>query len=982
MKIFSTTIIFLIIFLCSFALTHNSNNEFNKKETIYHNKTKDTIINREVVWVDSVYNSLNLRQKIAQLFMVAAYSNKDENHKATIENLITKYNIGGLIFFQGGPVRQAQLTNRFQSKSKTPLFIGIDAEWGLSMRLDSTHRYPWNMTLGAIKDKSLLEKMGKQMATQSKRMGIHFNFAPVVDINTNPKNPIIGNRSFGEDKNLVTESALAVMNGMQSGGIYATAKHFPGHGDTETDSHHTLPIVKFSKERLVNTELYPYKMLIKNGLASVMVAHLSVPSLDNREGYPSSISKNVVTHLLKNDLGFNGLIFTDALNMKGASNFKKPGYIDLEAFLAGNDVLLFPENVPIAIDLFEEAYKNKTISEERLAYSVKKILKYKFNAGLNKYYPITIDKLYEDLNAPEYDALNYELYQNALTVLKNNGNLIPIKELENQKFAYINLGDDNKTFLEYLKNYANVDEISNTNLDNVLPILKDYDKVIIGVHKSDGAWKNHTLSFRELLFIEQISKQNKVILSMFCKPYSLKSIKNYNNIETVIMAYQSNNYTQTLVPQLIFGSFGSTGSLPVSVENYFQFGEGIETKSLQRIGFNAPENSGLNSKILSRIDAIANMAIQKKMMPGAQILVAKSGKVVYHKTFGNHTYYENAKPVNKTDIYDVASLTKILATLPALMQEFDKNHIHLNSTLQEMLPEFKDSNKANATFLDMLTHQAKFQAWIPFYKSTLDSLQRPDVKYYRNRYSEDFPIEVAHHLYLRKDYKDTLVNIIAQSELLSKKQYKYSDLSFILFKEYLERQNQMSLDEITSANFYKKLGMNHTFYNPLKKISLDEIVPSEEDNYFRHQVLQGYVHDMAAAMQGGVSGNAGLFSNALDVAKMMQMFLQKGNYGGNYFFNEDTFNKFNTCYYCDEGNRRGAGFDKPQLGDEGPTCGCVSLTSFGHTGFTGTMAWADPEKDIVYVFLSNRTYPEAKTNRLSKESIRENIQKIIYEAIQ
>jgi beta-N-acetylhexosaminidase len=934
-------------------------------------------------WVDSVYNQLSFDEKVGQLFMVAAYSNKDEAHNKSIDKLVEENKIGGLIFFQGGPVRQAKLTNRYQAKSKVPMFIGIDAEWGLSMRLDSTYRYPWNMTLGAVQDMKLIEKAGNQMAKQSKRMGIHFNFAPVVDINTNPKNPIIGNRSFGETKENVTLRALALMKGLQDEGVYATAKHFPGHGDTSTDSHHTLPIVKFDKNRLDAVELYPYKELIKNGLASVMVAHLNVPSIEPRENYPTSISYNVVTNILKNELQFEGLIFTDALNMKGASNFKKPGDIDLEAFLAGNDVLLFAENVPVAIKKFNEAKKEGRLTEERLAYSVKKILAYKYKANLHNYQPIVLENLYNDLNAVEFEALNYQLYENAVTVIKNDTKSIPIAQLDKEKIAYVKLGNDTSdVFLAQLKNYANVTEITSKNLDNVLTELEGYTKVIIGYHKSDGAWRNHNLTFRELLWINQIGKQNDVILTFFTKPYSLLTIKNFESIETIIIGYQNNAISQTVVPQVIFGAIGSKGKLPVSIEEHFKVNEGIETLAIQRLGFEMPENVGMDSKILTKIDAIAKLAIDKKMTPGLQIVVARKGKVVYQKSFGNHTYDEGAPKVQNTDLYDIASLTKIIGTLPNVMQEFDKGNLTLETKLKAMLPVFKGSNKEDASVLDMLTHQARFQPWIPFYKATLDSLNKPSEQYYRTRPTVEFQLKVAEDLYLRRDYNDTILKVIADSELLPKKQYKYSDFSFILFKEYLERENGKSLEYLAENNFYKYLGATSLTYNPLHKFDKSVIIPTENDNYFRYQAVHGYVHDMAAAMQGGISGHAGLFSNALDIAKVMQMYLQKGNYGGKQFITEETLQKFNTCYFCKDGNRRGVGFDKPQLGNEGPTCGCVSLTSFGHTGFTGTMTWADPEKEIVYVFLSNRTFPDSNaSNKLSKENIRENIQKVIYESI-
>ncbi|NHN26826.1 serine hydrolase [Flavobacterium jejuense] len=932
-------------------------------------------------WVDSVYNQLSFEEKVGQLFMVAAYSNKNESHYSDVDELIEKYKVGGLIFFQGGPIRQAQLTNRYQSKSKVPLFIGIDAEWGLSMRLDSTYRYPWNMTLGAIQDYSLIEKMGKQMGEQSKRMGIHFNFAPVVDINTNPNNPIIGNRSFGEDKINVTNAAIALTNGLQSEGVFATAKHFPGHGDTESDSHHTLPIVKFSKKRLDSIELYPYRELIKNGLASVMVAHLDVPSIEPRNGYPTSISYNVVSNILKNELKFDGLIFTDALNMKGASNFKKPGDIDLEAFLAGNDILLFAENVPIAIQKFDEAFKSGKISEVRLAYSVKKILKYKYLAGLNQYKPIEISNLYEDLNKSKYDAMNYSLYENAITTLKNKESVFPIQNLASEKIAYVKLGDDSSDFfLSELRKYTTIEEININKLDNALEELKKFTKVIIGYHKQDGAWKNHDLDKSELNILSEIAKDNKVIVTFFTKPYSLLKINNFDDFEGFILAYQNNNFSNTVAAEAIFGAIGTKGKLPVSINKDFYINDGLNTKPVNILGFGSPENVGLDSKILTKIDSIANVAITNKMTPGAQIIVARRGKVVYDKSFGYHTY-ENDMPVKNSDLYDVASLTKILSTLPNLMTEYDKGKITLKTKLSTMLPVFKGTNKENATLLDMLTHQARFQAWIPFYKATLDSLGKPDKKYYRKKYSEDFPIKVFEDLFLRKDYNDTIIKRIADSDLLRKTKYKYSDFSFILMKEYLERATGKKLDQLAFENFYSKMGLTTMTYNPLIRFDKNQIVPTEIDNYYRYQTIQGYVHDMGAAMQGGVGGHAGLFSNALDVAKMMQMYLQKGNYDNHQFFSEKTFNVFNTCYYCKDKNRRGVGFDKPQLGEAGPTCGCVSMTSFGHTGFTGTMAWADPESEIVYIFLSNRTYPEAKTNILSKENIRENIQKVIYEAI-
>ncbi len=957
----------LIILFIVFSQTIYSQNKINNQP--------------EKIWVDSIYNSLSFEEKVGQLFMIAAYSNKNESHAQDLDKLVTKYKIGGLIFFQGGPARQAKLTNRFQAKSKIPMLIGNDAEWGLSMRIDSTHTYPWNMTLGAIKDNSLIEKMGIQMADQCKRLGIHFTFGPVVDINTNPKNPIIGNRSFGETKENVTEKALAYMKGLQNYGVFATAKHFPGHGDTSTDSHHALPTVDFTRERIDEVELYPYKELIKHGLSSVMVAHLNVPSIESRENIPSSLSDKVVTDILKKELKFEGLIFTDALNMKGASNFKQPGDIDLAAFLAGNDVLLFAENVPVAIEKFKQAYQDSVLTEERLAYSVKKILSYKHKAGLNNYCPIELNNLYTDLNLKAYKALNLEMYENAITVLKNEAEIIPIKNLDKEKIAYIKIGDgDNSVFVDKLKEYAEIDVIQTKNLDSVLVQIKNYSKVIVGYHKPEGIWKKNEMTFNEINWIDKISKHTNSIVAFFTKPYSLLRIPTFEPTGGLIEAYQNNYYSQTVTAEIIFGAKEAKGILPVSLKKNFSATDGINTKKLNRLGFAYPEQVQMNSYILAKIDGIATAAIKSKAAPGMQILVARKGQVVYQKSFGYHTY-DTIQKVKNSDLYDVASLTKILSTLPNLMQDYEKGAFNFKSTLSELIPSYKESNKADITILDMLTHQAKLPAWTPFYAKTLDSLKKPSVTYYNSTRSDAFPFQVSKNLYLRKDYNDTIINFIKNTQLLPFKQYKYSDYSFILFKEYLEKSHHTSLDKLSDNNFYRSLGAYSTTYNPLEKVELNRITPSEIDTYYRYDTIQGYVHDMAAAMQGGIGGHAGLFSNALDVAKIMQMYLQKGSYGGQTYFSSETFDAFNTCYFCKIGNRRGAGFDKPQLGNEGPTCGCTSKSSFGHTGFTGTMVWADPEKELVYVFLSNRTFPDSTINKLSKLNIRENIQKIIYESL-
>ncbi len=934
-------------------------------------------------WVDSIYSRMSLTEKTGQLFMVAAYSNKDSVHFNAIDRLIRDYKIGGVIFFQGGPVRQAKLTNRYQSKSKIPLFVGIDAEWGLSMRLDSTYRFPWNMTLGAIRDKKLIEKVGIQMGKESKREGVHFNFAPVLDINTNPKNPIIGFRSFGEDKNDVTESALALMKGVQDQGVFSTGKHFPGHGDTETDSHYALPLVNFSKERLEEVELAPYRKLFSEGLVSVMAAHLNVPAFEPRPDYPSSLSHAVVTDLLQKEMGFDGLIFTDALNMKAAASFRPPGQIDLDAFLAGNDILLFSENVPTAMEKLCVAYQDTVLTEERLAFSVKKILHFKYKAGLNHYKPIAIDHLYNDINPTENEALQYQLFENAVTVLQNKDEILPVMDLEKERIAYVKLGDDNNTaFLSTLKKYADVTEVSETNIDTLNQKLRAYSTVIVGYHKSDKAWKKHDFSDTELFWLKQLAHNNRVILDAFVRPYALSPIDFFDEFKGVILSHQNSDVAQQVSAEIIFGALSAKGKLPVSINAAFKVNDGLMTKSTDRLGFTAPGNVGMDPAVLSKIDQVAQTAIDHKAAPGIQILVARKGKVVYQKAFGYQTYSKECK-VQNSDIYDVASMTKILATLPNVMKQYDKGRLTQETTLGQMLPVFQNTDKADIRFDAFMSHYAGFEAWIPFYKSTLDSKSMPLEKYYRKFPQPGFSMQVADSLYLDDHYQDTIMKRIVNSKLSLKKEYKYSDFTFIILKQYLEKTLKKPLDILVQEQFYRTLGMNNSTYNPLQKFSRDMIAPTEDDTYFRHQLLQGYVHDMAAAMEGGVGGHAGLFSNSMDVAKIMQMYLWKGHYGGMRYFSEKTFDDFNTCHFCAEGNRRGLGFDKPQLpGTAGPTCNCVSMSSFGHTGFTGTMTWADPETETIFVFLSNRTFPDSNApNKLSKENVREDIQRIIQESI-
>lgn len=958
------------------------NGLFLKAQSIDPLKTKDSIAQKQ--WVDAIIDSMTVEEKIGQLFMVAAYSNKDEKHEKFITNLIEKYHIGALIFFQDQPLKQAQLTNKYQSLSKYPLLIGIDGEWGLNMRLKSTFRYPWNMTLGAVRNNSLITAFGVQVAKHCNSMGIHMNFAPVVDVNINPNNPIIGNRSFGENPENVAQKSIAFTKGLQSLNVLASAKHFPGHGDTDTDSHLALPVIDFTKERLDSVELYPFRKIINEGVAGIMVAHLSVPNLEPNKSLPSSLSKPIVTDLLQNEMQFKGLVITDAMNMKASANFSSSQEINLAAILAGNDLLDVPLNIPETVERFMQALASGELTEERLNHSVRKILKTKYWAGLNNYKPIETENLIEDLNTAEDELLHRKLVENSVTLLKNEEVIFPVQNLDKKKIAYVKLGDSkNDSFVNMLNNYAQVDVISGTNLDELLVKLKQYNLVIVGFHKSNvNPWKDYKFRYVDLVWLQEIARENKVILDVFASPYSLLQIKTFQNIEGLVVSYQNSKVAQEISAQMIFGAIDIKGKLPLSIKNVFSEGHGLMSTSLNRLGYSIPEDVGMSSSKLEKIDSIAGVVLKDKMAPGLQVLVARKGKVIYNKSFGYHTS-EKKLSVQSSDIYDVASLTKILASLPLIMELEENKILSLDSTLGELLPKFKNSNKDTLTVKEVLSHYGRLHAWIPFYVKTLDSItKKPSDTYYSQVRSKNYALKVAENLYLRTDYKDSIINIIAKEEQRSRIGYKYSDLSYYIFKDYMEGYYRKDLAKLTESHFYKSLGANRTSYLPLNKFNKSEIVPTEKDDYYRFQLVHGYVHDMGAAMQGGIGGHAGLFSNANDIAKIMQMYLQKGYYGGKRYFQPKTIDKFNHRYYAENEVRKGVGFDKPQIKEkEKATCGCVSDSSFGHSGFTGTYTWADPESEVVYVFLSNRIFPTASNKSLVRYNIRTDIQQFIQDAI-
>ncbi len=950
-------------------------------ENVFPLLAEDT--DAQAQWVDSLYTRMSLEEKVGQLFVAQVFSSGNPKDIDYAKSLIRNYHIGGIIFSKGGPVRQAQLTNEFQSLSEIPLLISMDAEWGLAMRLDSTYAFPWNMTLGAIDNNKLIKKTGAQIAKHIKRLGMQMDYTPDVDININPNNPIIGSRSFGENKKRVTEKALAFMQGMQGEGVLTSAKHFPGHGDTDVDSHKALPVLNFTRERLDSVELLPYKSLIPKGLMGVMVGHLEVPSIDPNKNTPASLSFPIITGLLKDDLHFNGLIMTDALDMKGVTNYENPGQTGVDAILAGNDILLMPRDIPSTVRAIIKGYDEGVITEKRLAHSVKKILLAKYKVGLHQYHPVETKNLIADLNSEENDLLYEELMENAITVVKNDMGVLPVKELEEKRIAYLPMGDaSGDDFYEMLKNYTRVDKIQENSLTAVLEQLKHYDLVVVGFHKSNAnPWKSYKFSGKEMGWLYIIAKNHPTILSLFTSPYALLNL-DASDLKGIVVGYQNSRIAQEKTAQVIFGAIGAKGRLPVSAGKQFPEGTRYLTQPIQRLSYGLPEQVGMSTKKLAKVDSIAQDAVSKRMTPGMQVLVARKNKVIWNKSYGYHTY-DKELPVKNRDLYDLASLTKILASLPLYMELMDRGEIDLTTEFGDILPFLRGSNKAHITLKEAFSHYGRFIPYIEFYRKTLNKDKKPSSKYYRKTKDSVFSVRVAENLYLRKDYKDTIYQRIADSPLLSRRKYSYSDFPFYLSRKFFKTFYHTDMDTLVQRHFYKSLGANRLGYRPRDRFSRSEIAPTENDDYFRDQTIWGDVHDEGAAMLGGVSGHAGLFGNANDVAKMMQLFLNKGTYGGKIYFSPETFDKFNHQYYRDNNVRRALILDKPQpKGEVGPTSDYASNHSFGHLGFTGTKAWADPDEDLLFVILTNYIQPDRKHRDYIHKDIRIKIEKAIYEAIE
>ncbi|MDR1951613.1 MAG: serine hydrolase [Bacteroidales bacterium] len=977
--------------------------------------------------VDEVLNSLTLEEKIAQLITIRSDAQGDDAYFQKIAASIKKYGVGGVCFFKGTSQGLVKANNLYQATSKIPLMICIDGEWGVSMRLTDIWAFPRAQTLGAIQDNCLIAEMGNVIAEQCNRLGVHVNFTPCVDVNSNPKNPVINTRSFGECRKNVANKGVAYMLGLQSKNVMASAKHFPGHGDTEVDSHDDLPVINHSFERIDSMDLYPFKRMIENGTKSVMIAHLNIPTLDNSR-YPSSVSKFIVDTLLKQRMGFEGLVFTDGLEMKGFTKFGSGGEMELRALEAGVDVLLLPMNTEKTIKYIAQAVHSGRISEKFINEKCRKILQAKYDFGILHQAPIvSSENLIADLNNPNVTDLNKKLYANAITVLENKNEILPVNPEKYNRVANINIGNSSpnlfqRTVSNYItsKTYNYSRDFPESEINSMVQQVKDNDLLIVSITNTNMfAGRNYGVTPQTIRLIERLATLEKpMILTIFASPYVLSSFSQNLKIDGLLIAYQEQSAALEMAAHGMFGTNDLTGKLPITASENYPLFSGISLKKEQEptdqieqdeqteniaIAENVmiiedeektiiEERFVIGEELLietdpiieekitvikevgdrrfSAIDEHLRRAIEDTVFPGCQVLVAKNGKIVYHKAFGTHTY-DDTIPVKLTDLYDVASITKIAATTLALMKLYDEKKFNLDDKLSTHLTYLKNTNKSDMTIRQVLAHQAGLRPSIWTFKT--DSLFSPTQ-------DSVFFIQVADSFYTSNAALNQVRFDVIESPLLPKKPYRYSDLSFYLIAELVYRLSEKTLDEYTNENFYKPLGLSRTTFRPQEKFSLSEIIPTENDTTFRMQLIHGFVHDPTVAMLGGVGGSAGLFANAEDLSVIMQMLLNRGEYEGTRYISEQTIGIFTQKIL--EGNRRGAGFDKPAIGsDKSPAAKSASAKSFGHTGFTGTLAWADPENKLVFIFLSNRVNPTAANNKLLQQSFRPELQQMFYDIL-
>lgn len=920
-----------------------------------------------IKWADKKMKHLSLEEKVGQLMFVRVPTTMTKKQQRAFEKNFSHHKVGGICFFKGTAATQVERTRRYQKMSDIPLMVTIDGEWGLGMRLTDCYSFPRQMLMGALSpaNDTLIEHFGDEVGRQCRKMGIHVNFAPVCDINSNPRNPVIGYRSFGENKVRVARKSSIYTRSLQRKGIIAVGKHFPGHGDTDVDSHLDLPVITHTKAYIDSVDLFPFRRLVREGIRGMMIAHLQVNALDNRRNMPSSLSEKIITPLLRDEMKFDGLIFTDGIDMKAISKNYKDGEGAIRALRAGCDVILLPIDVEKTIDvIISEARRDpqfvKTIDEH-----CHRILREKYRSGLDN---LNVDKLSVPTSADNRrcEIISRQMARKALTLVYDEGDVLPLGNDEQVVNVIVGSSDSAITSVT----------------DNLRQQITDAGKVVISLFGTAGSANNYGVSKETIALVNEIVQTEgvKSVLVIYGSPYILESFpaKSGKLPTAIIVAYQNMKEVRDCVPDALLGITPLVGVLPVTTGG-FREGTSLRPHSNPKHDpYEKVKLAGMDEHCFQKIDSIALNGIAQKAYPGCQILVAKDGNIVYNRCYGRQTYNVNSTPMDTNTVYDLASLTKVTATNLAVMKLVDSGKIKLDDKLSKYLPYLKHTNKSKITVEQALSHFARLKAFDAYWKDAVGS----DAIYTGTTPPNNY-VAIGENVYIDKDYRSSLLNKIAKSDLEKKHKYIYSDLGFILLADLVEHVSGQTVDIFMEKHFYSPLGLRSTCYQPLQHgIELARIAPTEQDDLFRKQLLRGYVHDPNAAAMGGVAGHAGLFSTANDLAVLYQMMLDSGRYNGTQYVSAETFCTFNRRHFSQQGNRRALGFDKPFInGRSTHISHRASQSSFGHTGFTGTMVWVDPQYNLVYIFLSNRVHPSSTPNKLANMNIRTDIQDLIYKSL-
>lgn len=958
--------------------------------------------------INQIVARMSVEDMAAQTMILRSKAKPEPGYVADMQRLLSKYDFGGICFFAGQTPDMLQLQKAYREASRLPLLMSIDGEFGAGMRMTDIPKFPRQQVLGAVSDESLVFEAGRQVGRQCRLLGLQWNFLPVADVNNNPDNPVINTRSFGEEADRVARLAGLYLQGLQSQGVMGSAKHFPGHGDTETDSHEALPLIRHDRRTMDSIHLLPFKELIKQGVESIMVAHLDLPAYDS-SGLPSSLSPAVVTGLLREELGYKGLIVTDGLEMAGVRNAindlpqaKSIGtsMVEVQALVAGCDVLLLPVDPQAAVQAIAKAVKRGILSKSRLEEACRRVLYYKLAQNKQtdyQKYPSeaalenTKAFLRDSILTRQSGQIRQAIYDQGVTLVENFNRLLPLPAFSYPRKTCINIGYGKPDEFSRRTNRYDADirhlyidrdfEFEQTFTPAFRQILAESDLIMVSITNTNYTpSRNYGITPQSVRLVDSLQNFGKpVVLVVFAPPYALEAFYEMPRIQAILCGYQEVKESQIACADIVFGTLGATGRLPVSIAKFWPAGHGIRTYS-SRFGERTAEEAGLDPAVFQRIDSLVQAGIDQGAYPGCQVFIAKKGFVVYDKCFGHETYDSNAPEVEPESLYDIASLTKIMATTLAYMRLYEEGKYHLDDEIANVLPRLRRSNKKHITFRQLLSHQSGLKSYIPYV-----DLNKPEWKgkpVFDSAFSEEYPLQVADSLFLQKDYKLHIRELIDESPVNARRPYVYSDLGFYYLNEALPYLADTTLEAYVEENFYRFLGLKNLGFHPLERFPASRIMPTENDQSLRHRQIRGFVHDPLIALLGGAGGSAGLFSNARDVAVICQMLLQGGEYAGIQYFNPGTVKMFTSSDFSPEDNRRGGGFDKPPADtcQPSPTAPSASLSSFGHSGFTGTYCWVDPEYQLVYVFLSNRVYPSAENKLLIQSGIRTRIQEYLYQA--